>query len=547
VRLPGLALFLIALPIFAGVKPDACAGKAKVRLLAVGVSQYLNHPAVNFAVEDARAVGDGFQKLGAEIVVLSGGEATRDGIKTQLLDIAGKSNDCDTFVFFFAGRANSQAAGEFYFYPFDAPAAGDLKSGGLSAEAFQQLVENNPARHVLILLDCGDASDFLSTSLTGFSGRSRLSARDVTIIAPQGQGRAPSDLQHGLISAGILQSLDKSSDLNGDGLLSAAELEAAVTANVLRHQSADGFQPLLLRARAVSSGGDFNIGTVGDPKTTTSKRGSKTPAQVEAEKAAAAKAAGPTAVFAGKYRALLIATDTYDHPDEFHKLNNPIRDAEAIEKALISYGFDTRLVPNPTADDIDHELAVLQGAQKDKDDELFVFVAGHGVYDANTETGYIIARDSTTSHRTQKSETEFLTEIKNLGWKHVFVVIDACQAGAILTRDGPPTAHMYQPGKKLEGLRARTGFKSYVVLTSGANDFVDDDEGNGHSPLANRLLGAFGQGQLDPEGLLLPYDIMSHTQTLTNPVPVFVLNSYKHGAEPQSEFWFVADPKLRVK
>jgi uncharacterized caspase-like protein len=525
----------------AGVIPGRalCAGQGKARVLSVGISQYAD-PKLNgrFAENDATAVADAFKKIGAESTVLIDQQATRASIRDALVNIGAQSESCDTVIFFFAGTGASRA-GEFYLFPSDSPSQGDLRKTALAPDSLWDLLEASAADHVVILLDTDDASEFLRFALDRLSRKDQLNSRAVSIIAPQGRGRELQDVSHGLISYAILETLNPKFDVNGDGLISSAELEAGVAANVLTAQARSHLEEgSITRAGAVSRGADFAVGKVGPANSL--NRGIEKPGQESA-----ADATPAPKQLTGKYVAWLIATDHYDH---FQNLNNPIRDADAVEDRLSeTFGFEVHHLHDPKLDQLEELLEELASSHPEREDELFLYFAGHGSYVPEDEIGYIIASDSDKRERTMFSENRLMTRLKNTGWKHIFLVIDACQAGAILSpkRESeikdPHLEHFLRPREKLNGLLARTKFDSYVVLTSGGDDFVDD--GINHSPFAEKFLEALDTGPAQDDGILLPNDIRAKTIALDKPAPVFEFHLFN--MDPKSEFWFIADPKLR--
>jgi len=93
----------------------------------------------------------------------------------------------------------------------------------------------------------------------------------------------------------------------------------------------------------------------------------------------------------------LIATDDYD---EWTPLQNPVHDAETIGTELHeTYGFDVRLVRNPTKTKILQELHQLAAAHYDEGDQLFIFVAGHGTFNETfgPDMSFLVTGAQTTS------------------------------------------------------------------------------------------------------------------------------------------------------
>ena len=81
--------------------------------------------------------------------------------------------------------------------------------------------------------------------------------------------------------------------------------------------------------------------------------------------------------------ALLFAVEDYDH---WPNLRNPIPDAQKIQQDLEDiYGFKTRLIKNPTKLEIFRVFREYAEMVYTDDSQLFIFFAGHGHFDDNSE------------------------------------------------------------------------------------------------------------------------------------------------------------------
>ena len=148
----------------------------------------------------------------------------------------------------------------------------------------------------------------------------------------------------------------------------------------------------------------------------------------------------------GKFYAVLFAGDQYA---EWPALQNPIFDAGEVERMLREqYGFETTFIKNPAKADFASKLGALKEQAFGPNDELLVFVAGHGTYDDIENTGYLVARDSKRTdplHDSYLSETQLLNVLSGIKCRHVLVVIDACFSGAIAMRGGDPKTDIKYP------------------------------------------------------------------------------------------------------
>lgn len=179
------------------------------------------------------------------------------------------------------------------------------------------------------------------------------------------------------------------------------------------------------------------------------------------------------AIKKGRDIALFIASDTYQ---EWNDLNNPVRDARAIQKVLATqYGFEIDTLFNPTHAAFKQKIyQYLEGGFR-PEDRLFVFIAGHGVYDKVMQDGYLATVDSR-KHATYKEDSyiplSWLSmKLDRCAFNKIFVMIDACFGGAFGDIQ-----------------YARSGEKTRLYLTSGNKEYVDDGPAGGHSPFAHGIL-----------------------------------------------------------
>jgi len=238
----------------------------------------------------------------------------------------------------------------------------------------------------------------------------------------------------------------------------------------------------------------------------------------------------------GRNYALLIATDQYD---EWDRLNNPIFDAQKIEEELkASYQFETELLKNPTREQILLKLKEYTKKSFEPNDQLFIFVAGHGHFDEDLREGFLVAKDSKKNDESAASyipHNTLRSTINNIKCKHIFLVMDVCFGGTfdpvIAKRGG---ASEYDNISKQEFIARKLRFKTRRYLTSGGKEYVSDGRPGMHSPFARRLLEAL-RGFGGSDGILTIGEIITQVEAL-NPEP-------KSGSfgddEPGSDFIFI--------
>ena len=130
--------------------------------------------------------------------------------------------------------------------------------------------------------------------------------------------------------------------------------------------------------------------------------------------------------------ALLIANDSYTDP-AYQKLTNPVFDARTLEKVLREkFGFQTRLLTSANRDSCIHQLRQLAGRIFGPNDQLFVYVAGHGDFDPVFRQGYVVLRDAHKNDDTFSQHLSFpdlQNILANLRCRHVLLTLDVCYGG----------------------------------------------------------------------------------------------------------------------
>ncbi|MEZ0609418.1 caspase domain-containing protein [Fibrella sp. WM1] len=201
--------------------------------------------------------------------------------------------------------------------------------------------------------------------------------------------------------------------------------------------------------------------------------------------------------------ALLIANDTYADP-AYTKLVNPVYDAQQIEAVLRErFGFQTTLLTTANRDSCLRQLRRLANRTFGPNDQLFVYVAGHGDFDPVFRQGYVVLRDARKSDETYAQHLSFpdlQNILGNLRCRHVLLTLDVCYGGTFdnyfatqdlaafrgdsLSRGGrvadaaSPTAFIYEKLKPATRL----------YLSSGGKEVVADGQRGQHSPFAKHLL-----------------------------------------------------------
>ncbi len=226
--------------------------------------------------------------------------------------------------------------------------------------------------------------------------------------------------------------------------------------------------------------------------------------------------------------ALLFGVNSYEHFDPWHKLNNPIPDAEAIGDELKNrYGFAVEVVNDPSRDDILTKINEYTRKQYNDNDQLLIFFAGHGYYEErnNIGMGYLVASDTLPpdadlGKSSYISHGDFRERIENIGCEHIFLMVDACFSGAF---DSPVEQFNRARGAngipndvtKGQFIKQSLAYKTRWYLTSGGKEYVSDGRPNQHSPFTRRVLDALRSTGGGKHGILTLEDIGRYVEKAT--------------------------------
>lgn len=246
--------------------------------------------------------------------------------------------------------------------------------------------------------------------------------------------------------------------------------------------------------------------------------------------------------------ALIFGSNVYAN---WPRLDNPIHDAEAIGSVVKSkYGFETNVVENATRQDVKNVVRQYQEMNYGDYDQLFVYFAGHGAFDATyTDQGYVVTSDSPSdpNHYDECLSFNDLQEmLDKIPCKHIFLVLDTCYGGtydpalrhamtgeSILRtaddetdpgieispgakNDALPVPDSVDSSNNLDYLAALMGDKTRLFLSSGKKEPVPDGTAGEGSPFAQEFLDALREG--DRQRILLFADIKRYV-FLASPRP----------------------------
>ncbi|MCU0358200.1 MAG: caspase family protein [Cyclobacteriaceae bacterium] len=135
----------------------------------------------------------------------------------------------------------------------------------------------------------------------------------------------------------------------------------------------------------------------------------------------------------GKYYALIIGVSDYQN----YKLNlyRPSLDAQKLHTIITTtYSFENEnvtLLLNPTRQEILTSLYNLR-RQLNKEDNLLIFYAGHGMYDEEAGQGYWWPKDADSENPSNwLSNSDLRDQIRGIKALHILLIADACFSGGI--------------------------------------------------------------------------------------------------------------------
>jgi hypothetical protein len=237
--------------------------------------------------------------------------------------------------------------------------------------------------------------------------------------------------------------------------------------------------------------------------------------------------------------ALIVGTNDYN---EWSNLVNPIFDARSIASELEKfYGFQVELLLNPTKNEFLGKVREYAKKNYLPNDQLFIFVAGHGQFDEIFKAGYLVFKDSRLNDETKDSylnHTIMRDYLESIPCKHILLMMDACFGGTfdtVLAKRGEEDG-MYQDVARDEFINRKLQFKTRKYITSGGKEYVPDGKPNQHSPFAKRVMAAFRDyGGRDK--VLTSQEMWVNYIETAKPTPT--IGEFGSN-EPGSEFVFVA-------
>jgi len=231
-----------------------------------------------------------------------------------------------------------------------------------------------------------------------------------------------------------------------------------------------------------------------------------------------------------------------DKDSPWEDLARPIADAEALETALKTYGFEVELVKNvKTREDYLEKIVEYGKIDYGPTDQLFVYFAGHGHFrEEDPQDGFIAASDSKhpdedPGFSTYLSYAQLKQDLDRLDCPRVMLMLDVCYGGTfdkkIALNERPGTrgssTRALQQKLGLKDLKNTLSVKTRWYISSGGKEVVfDGGEDADHSPFAAALLHLFKVGA-GADGVLTVPEIERHLPSTFKTELRKVENAYK--------------------
>ena len=249
--------------------------------------------------------------------------------------------------------------------------------------------------------------------------------------------------------------------------------------------------------------------------------------------------------------ALLIANESYSDAG-YAKLNNPKLDVSAIEKRLKDqFGFKTEVLVDVDKEACIRKLREYAAKPYGKYDQLLIYFAGHGDFDALLRQGYVVLNDSKNQDETYAKHLSFpelQNIVSNLRCNHILLTLDVCYGGTFdsyfATADDQIFRGTNLVGEKnqmSESLAAYTMEKlkpiTRLYLSAGGKETVSDGKKGEHSPFAKAFIEKLDEAAGSSYKILTAGGLKDYLEKQTRKVK---MNGFGSN-QSNSDFLFVAN------
>lgn len=247
--------------------------------------------------------------------------------------------------------------------------------------------------------------------------------------------------------------------------------------------------------------------------------------------------------------ALVVGTQHYARAADWHELPNARNDADALASELSRrYGYEVTRLSDPDAASFKRALVTLASAAG-PDDDVLVFVAGHGWFDSEDKAGYLVFADGEAGcGRGCYPLDNIKRALFDSRARHILVMLDACYAGTfdIRVAIGGATERGALGVDPASLRRIRDDYAQYpsrLVLASIGKEQTSDGARGAHSPFMARVLDTLSRP--GPSGLVSLDQLWSALQVTAPDQPLRVGRPAPFEAarphHPNGTFLFIAE------
>ncbi len=495
------------------VKLPAIKPAGNVFLLSAGITDYTakNGEKLSFnnCEADARAYAGFFQKQFEDLggtrdkkkfnsSMLINKDATKENILAAINNAISNSKPDDYFIFNFSGYCkplrDSSGKQVTWFVPYGLNSISDsaeIRQKGIALTQLKDLLQMIPANNQLFITEAGSTDDFQKEFIQALIETSptiaSLSNKNRIFIVPNGSGLDNfscnnTGQEHGPINYFVT---NLSEELNIFGLFEGGIYADAVKFNLNKTAVDCNF------FRTAYFDVFFERDFIRDiryflPEELMQSRGA---GMINKDKSAVANA------IAKKY-ALLVGTNTYAGKPQWTDLEGiPVTDVTSIGAELsTNYGFNVIPLVDKPSDSIYESIIRLSKILK-PNDQLLIYVAGHGDYDEQLfDDGFIVCTNSKQAkddpYRNSYIQYSKLSRMINkLPASQVMMVLDVCFGGSFAekvvrcsNRSG------YEDLSSADYISGKLKLKTRLFLSSGGKKEVPNGYKGRLSPFAQRFL-----------------------------------------------------------
>lgn len=246
--------------------------------------------------------------------------------------------------------------------------------------------------------------------------------------------------------------------------------------------------------------------------------------------------------------ALFIANSNYKDP-RYQPLPNCAFDADELEKVLkTKFSFRTRVRKDLSYKDFKETLTQYDTVTWNDNDQLLIYIAGHGGFDSSIQEGFLVMRDANKVEQSQCFSLSTLQKIiSRIACKHILLVLDVCYGGTIddliamegeVLRGNPiddPPSGITKRGHP-EYILRKLKPKTRIYVASGGKEPVREGRRGEHSPFAKALLAALNKTASDQSNVLT---VLELTPLLEKDVPTIRMGTLD-GNQSNSDFLFIS-------